>query len=92
MDLAERVVDGSGEWKEAADLVWSDRGRLAAMETPSGLYFGFIHSIIFHFNGEVYIAFERDGSESKATVPPGTRLFLSREERQPDRPERYDRR
>lgn len=67
--------------KCARDLSWYDRGRMAAVETPSALYMGYIKSIILHGHGDVHIYFERGESKSDVTVKPDVWIAFSGEVR-----------
>lgn len=65
------------ETKTVADLTGRDRGRLAAIETPSGLFYGFIGSIIHHRHGKVQVGFEHQGFDNDTVVPDDHPIHLS---------------
>lgn len=57
-------------------LTWNDRGRLAAVETPAGLFYGFLGSMIFHEWGDVHLYFERDGFKTDVSLKPDHLIYL----------------
>lgn len=65
------------ETKSVSDLTGRDRGRLAAIETPSGLFYGFIGSIIHFKHHSVQVTFEHQGFENKTSVPDDHPIHLS---------------
>lgn len=76
-ELAARVLPSVHSVATLADLRYSDRGRLAAIETESAVYVGTIRSIIFHTYGQVQVSLKRGESESKCTASADTAIAFA---------------
>lgn len=76
-ELAERILPSVHSVATLADLRYSDRGRLAAVETEAAVYVGTIGAIIFHTYGQVQVSFKRGESESKCLAAADTAIAFA---------------
>jgi len=80
-----RAAMGGGEYDSApaASIMWSDRGRLCAVETATGLYHGFLGSVIFNRSGMVRLSIFRGDVSGAVELDPGHEVAFHREQRDP---------
>lgn len=85
MSALVRAVMGGGEYDSApaASITWSDRGRLCAVETATGLYHGFLGSVIFNRSGMVRLTIFRGEVSGAVELDPGHEVAFHREQRDP---------
>lgn len=68
----------------ARDITWSDRGRLCAVETDTGLYHGYLGSVIFHRSGRVALTLHRSAVKGDVTIDPDHYVAFHPTERDPE--------
>lgn len=89
MSALTQVVMGDNSYRlvPASEVRYADRGRLAAVETETGLYHGYLGAIIFHKHGKVGLSFYRGNVKGDVTIDPEHLVALHLGERDPEEEE-----